>query len=141
MSSIAYKFVVKRNDLYYSLLNYGVDSKKIRNCPRYVMGGEYNSPSDFATLPNELGAGKGYHFFKTAFPKGYNYATEINYYPTTDGQKERLEKFINKHVCFKNPIVLTCLKCEIEDIVAENDNRWVARRFKILEEVQQEVFI
>lgn len=126
---IAYKFVIKRNNKYYPLLNYGIDGfTSIRNCPRYEFGKIYNTPKDFHTYLNELGAGKGYHFFKISNPRGYNKLGDRG----NIFIKDKFEEFLNRRT---QNIKITCIKCEIMDIVAETELRVVAKKFQILQEV------
>lgn len=126
---IAYKFVIKRNNKYYPLLNFGIDGKfKIRNCPPYELGTVYDCPKDFNTLKLELGGGIGYHFFKTSNPNGYNKSND--HYGNIKIKFTKFLKTINKI-----PIELTCIKCYVNNIIAENENRIVANKFKILQEV------
>lgn len=123
---IAYKYVVKRLNQYYPLINYGID-RKIRNCPRYQLGDTYNNPQDFNTIKTELGGGIGYHFFKMIKPMGY-------YKPSkNDDVIKRFEKHIYKIT--KKRISLTCLKCEVTEIIAENTQRIVAKKFIIIQEI------
>ena len=118
---IAYKWVVKKKNKYYSLMNYGIDNKLKRTVRPYHTGKTYSNFTDLNTLPRELGAGKGFHFWKNDKNIQYDYRNYIY------AKKENWEKFINHKI--------TCVKCRINNVVAKNNFRYVAQEFEIIEEI------
>lgn len=119
---IAYKYVIKRLDQYYPLINYGID-RYPRNAPRYKLNETYNNPIDLKTTRE----GVGYHFFTEPLPKCHG----------SNNVKNWWERFLKKRL--KKDIKITILKCYVEDFQITKgggyEKRIIANKFKTLEEL------
>ncbi len=128
---ICYKWIIKKNNLYYPLRNFGIDSScKMAHYRPYEIGGIYETSCELvntifvlSSVPrNTLNAFtryKGFHFWKTL--------------------KNECLSLYNKCLTNKeNPSITTALMCEVEnnDIFAENDYQLVAKKFKVLKELE-----
>lgn len=134
---IVYKYVIKRLGQYYSLMNYGID-RQIKNCPRYKLGRIYTNPKDFETLSRPkykrtlLDHYFGYHFFKYPKSKGCD---SLNLQRTIGNIYDDWSAFLKrKH---KKDIKITILSCLVKksNIIKENENRIVSKKFKVLGEL------
>lgn len=133
---IAYKFVIKENNSEYSsLMEYGIDGGKHRcfKCHKYKIGELYKSPKNVKKNLRlglisdriKLDFTEGYHFFKENNPEKYN----GNNFNVKKCWKEFLERENGKELNF------VTLKCNVSDVKIERDNRIIANKFKIIEEV------
>lgn len=123
---LVYKWVIKKDDKYYSLRNFGIDSGKIYNYKPYYIGASYITSCSVRkgfsdkiyNIYNGLTKFSGFHFWKKKSNK------ELN----------RWNKFLYRN---DKPIINAILKCEIreQDIFKENDYQIVAKKFKVLEEI------
>jgi hypothetical protein len=125
---IAYKWVIKKDNKYFSLRNFGIDGGKRRsvNHTPYEKNNSYETncliKSEYFKLrnaPNSLTSCQGFHFWKTP----------------TNICLENWNKFLEKE---KQPQINAILKCEInnKDIFIENDYQLVTKKFIVLEEIK-----
>ena len=129
---IVYKWVIKQNNQYFPLRNFGVDSNIKYNYNPYEIGKEYKTECKIMreypklyNYINSLTAIQEFHFWKE----------NNNYYTLTKWNK--FLEYINQ------PIINCCLICEIneQDIIIENDFQLVTSKFKVIkaEEVNNEI--
>ena len=118
------KYVIKRLNQYYPLINFGIDGRKFYNCPTYRLNKIYNNPIDFKT---PVKSGIGYYFFDEPFPITYKTKTVKNWW------EEYFKKIHNKD------IKITVIKCKIWEYEITKGcgykTKIIANKFKILEEI------
>jgi len=122
---IAYKWVIKKEDKYYPLVNFGINCWMKIKAPPYEFGKEYKYNGEFAhlvSLMRRKGMREidGFHFWKV-------------------NNKDLLNRWNNFLESHKQPKINAILKCEIDDIVVENDcnrvPRIIANKFKVIGEI------
>ena len=120
---IAYKWTIKKDNKYFSLMNFNIyPSLKNLQCKPYELNKIY---SDYIkdlrpiNLQHNLNIA-GFHFWKE---------------PKSGHLWKRFNNCLNH---YKQPEINAILKCRInnEDIIIEDKERIVAKRFKILEEIK-----
>jgi hypothetical protein len=129
---IAYKWVIKQNKKYYSLISYGIDCW-LQTVPiiNYKLNNTYSTFIDFDKdrIKTDILIEKlkckdycehtaGFHFWKT---------------PNTNSRE--FKRYCSFLQCHKNVTINCILKCEVEAIIKENDFRLVAGKFTVLEEI------
>lgn len=120
---IAYKFVIKKKNKYYPLINYGIDRGRKIKCPAYELNHFYNTPRDMST--GVINNGIGYHFFTKPSPEWSGKYKTI---------KEWWENFLTK--VNKKEISIIILKCKINNFIwTKRKGQIIANEFKILEEI------
>ena len=125
---IVYKWVIKKGNQYFSLMNFNIfPSLENAKCCPYENGNIYSEYKD--VLEEHFKKYKysrsrfniqGFHFWKEPKPKHF---------------WKCYNDYLKRH---KQPEINAILKCNInqEDIIIEDKERIIAKRFKILEEIK-----
>jgi len=120
---IAYKWVIKKDNKYYSLMSFGIDSW-IKNRPiiKYKIGQVYKNCKDLDSRRNLYYRGRFehkpyYHFWKQ---------------PIIQPEWDRYNKYLS---LYKHLKINAILKCEVNEFIDFNNDRLITRQFKVLEEI------
>jgi hypothetical protein len=125
ITTIAYKWVIEKNGLYYPILNFGINNwRPLNQLNPYKKNIFYCNPKDiFPDQSNECHQWRirngfpnfempGFHFWKHAINK-------------------HLEKYNDYLAYKKSPIINTVLICTLFGVIKENEERIVAKGFLI----------
>lgn len=122
---IVYKWVIRKNKKYCSLMNFGIYPPKCLNIAPYEIGKIYISDLKNRLCYTRIWANSfhrpGFHFWKK---------------PIGDGRLNQYNRCLSKN---KPQEINAILKCEIKkkDIIIQDEERIVVKKFKVLEEVQR----
>ncbi len=120
---VCYKWVIKKNKEYYSLMNFGINTWAPKlNLNPYILNTLYTNPKDFLFRKRQPTQAsfeiKGYHFWKTE----------------TNRFLECWNRFLDYH---RNSPPINCiLECEVESIIKEDNMRCIANKFVARKEIK-----
>jgi len=120
---IVYKWVIKQNNRFYSLMNYGINSWRLPiSLAPYCINNIYSDYQNYGERLTNPFEKKGFHFWKN--PEGEFL-----------GMKLKWNNYLQKR---NQPKINAILLCEINinDIIKENDIRVIAKKFKVIEQYE-----